>query len=361
MLDAPSPPATGRVPHRDRALDAVRGLCIVSMTSAHLAPNTPPTRALHLLPWVDGASGFVLVSGLVLGMVLPGRVARGGGGAAARSLVRRARLLYLTHVAAVLLALASGLVVAHSHPLDGHALLATLTLQLNPVNVNILSLYVVLLLLAVPATALLRRGRLGWLGVASAALYVVGQVAPVVTTLPADGPLEFNWAAWQLLFLSALAVGWTWRTHGLQARVQSPRVVAVATGGLVVVVAAGLAATLLDRAEPVAGWVFDKGDAGPGRVLLAWLAFVVLYRCTALATARLPRPLLAPLEVVGRRSLDSFVILTVGTLLVAAVLPVDRSRVVSVAIAVAALVAMGVWAWSRDRWTAARRDPRPRV
>jgi hypothetical protein len=62
---------------RDRAIDVLRGLCIVSMTTAHLAAGSRPWQVFHLGTFVDGAVGFGFLSGLVLGMTQRRTIDRG--------------------------------------------------------------------------------------------------------------------------------------------------------------------------------------------------------------------------------------------------------------------------------------------
>ena len=61
---------------RDRAIDLLRGLCIVSMTTAHLAAGSWPWRVFHIGTFIDGAVGFVFLSGLVLGITQSGTIER---------------------------------------------------------------------------------------------------------------------------------------------------------------------------------------------------------------------------------------------------------------------------------------------
>ena len=54
---------------RISGLDRVRGLCVVSMVIGHFTGGSVLSKAIHVPLWVDGAMGFVLVSGIVLGIV----------------------------------------------------------------------------------------------------------------------------------------------------------------------------------------------------------------------------------------------------------------------------------------------------
>ena len=98
--------ATGR----DWAIDATRGLAIWSMIAAHFSgPKSIAGRATHAYPYVDGMAAFVLLSGLVLGIVYSGWIAQRGWGFTYQRLGKRLVVLYLCQVAICLVAVAAGL------------------------------------------------------------------------------------------------------------------------------------------------------------------------------------------------------------------------------------------------------------
>lgn len=357
-LTAPSmaPPqvpvtASGR---RDTAIDTIRGVCIVLMTVSHLAEGSPADQILHVAPWVDGASGFVLMSGLVLGLVQPGRIGRGGLRGAEIQLARRALLLYLIHVSTVLLAVAAGALAPgldRFPHLDDHGGLpgtvaATLLLRVNPADIDILSLYTILLVLAMVATALLARG-LAWLTVlASVALYAVAARFPDLFTLPiGDGHLsKFNWGAWQLLFLSALVVGWYWKQRGLREVLASRSAFVLAAGAWFLVTLVGVLFArfgLLPVLQPALSQAYyDKTDQGLARFVLSWVAFVTLYAALTWLLRRWRLRVLAPVERLGKRSLGAFVVLTVITVLVPLAAGREVHGPIAMAVAAGALVLM---------------------
>ena len=344
-------PTHGR---RDAAIDTIRGLCIILMTVSHLAEGSLVDRVLHVAPWVDGASGFVLMSGLVLGLVQPGRLRRGGVRAAQVLLVRRAALLYVLHVSTVLLAVAAGYVapgVSRFPQTEDHGGLlgtvgAVLLLRVNPADIDILSLYVILLLCAVVAVALLARG-LGWVALAiSAALYLVARAHPLLFTLPmGDGrPSKFDWGAWQLLFVSALVVGWCWKRWDLRARLTSRRAFLVAAGAWFLITLVGVVFASGAVVSPVQPWVsqayYDKPRLGLARYLLSWAAFVTLYAALSWLLQRWSARWLLPVELLGKRSLAAFVVLTVITILTPTVAGHEVAGSTGVAAAAGALLVM---------------------
>lgn len=339
---------------RDAAIDTIRGICIVTMTFSHLAMGTLADKVTHPAPWVDGASGFVLMSGLVLGMVQPGRIGRDGILAAEIKLLRRAGLLYVAHVLTVLLAVVAGrfapdvrwLPRTGDHGGIWGTIRDTLLLQVNPPDIDILSLYVLLLLSAMIGTALLAGGLAWLLGVLSVAVYVVASAVPSAFILPIGNgdPSKFNAGAWQLLFLSALAVGWYWKRADLRRRLTSPRALVLGAGlwaGVTLVGVLFARMGLIPGIQPAMDQAFyDKTDQGLGRFVLAWAAFVTLYAGLTwlLRTFRLRWA--APVETIGKRSLASFIVLTVITVLVPVVAGDDVPGAVATVIAVASLFVM---------------------
>ena len=347
---------------RDHALDIIRGVCIVMMTFGHLAPGTAPTRLLHVVLWVDGASGFVLLSGLVLGMVQHSRLARGGMAGAEKALARRIGVLYVAHVCLTLLALTVGtlgraeaawLPAAADEGGVVRAILRTLLLQVNAPYLDILSLYVVLLALAMVALPLLVRGHVLALGAASLALYVVAQLNPAVTTLPGTGgvPGYFDWGTWQLLFLSGFVAGYYWRSADLARRLTSPRAVVAAVATAAVIYAVCIPLIHLDAApaaRDVAVRLVEKTTSGPFWITLAWVAFVVAYWLLGKLLGVVDPRRLSVLSAIGRRSLDCYIVLSVLVILVPAVTGRVITGTPTIALAVLALVAMRVWVAIRE-------------
>ena len=169
---------------RDPSIDVLRGICVASMVIAHTALYSLLHRATHAPLWIDGATGFVLLAGLVIGMV-QARAPTSRDGLA--RLGRRTLLVYVAHVGLVCLAIACApwdRMAPQSPPpaaaLGGWpmALERTVTLRINPFDVDILSMYVVLFAVAAVAVTLLRRGHAWLLATGSVAVYLVGMWAP---------------------------------------------------------------------------------------------------------------------------------------------------------------------------------------
>lgn len=318
---------------------------------------------VHVVPWVDGASGFILISGLVLGIICRRRTDDGGVPSAEGRLARRTALLYVSHVAVTALSVVVSRATTATNPAPpgntdaGAAQVAAwlLTLQINPGSLDILSIYVVLLALAMAWVPLFRRGWWPAVAVLSASLYVVA-----LTTdwgrLPdrPDGWAYFNTAAWQAVFCSAFIVGWYWSRW--RDRLRGTTGLAIAVGGGFLTAGGGI---VLHHAG-AGDWLFDKPNCGLGRIVLAWAAFVVLYQLMRLLIARVPA-MVMPVAVVGSRSLACFIALCViGTLLPLAI-GYDRTSLTAEIAAV--VVAAAMYPVARARGMAAgvlsRRRVRP--
>ena len=54
---------------RDPTIDVIRGICIASMVIGHSANGSLLYHLTHGAIWIDAATGFVLLAGLVIGVV----------------------------------------------------------------------------------------------------------------------------------------------------------------------------------------------------------------------------------------------------------------------------------------------------
>lgn len=330
------------------AIDVVRGCAIVSMVVSHLHGDGAFYRFTHLQAGFDGASGFVLLSGLVLGMVQHRRLGREGLPAVQLRTARRLGLLYASQVGLGLLALL--VIPAFREPAEADprgAVLGVLALRVAPSAGNILRMYVVFFLLAIPVYVLLAAGRTAVALLSSLAVYLAGAYAgPAYTTFSgAAGGQGFSWAGWQLLFFSALALGWHWRRLDARAFLSRRRWQVLAGTAL------GLVATRL--AYPYVPALFAKSVFAPGRILVAYLGLAFLVVLVDLLLERLPGWPLRPLAALGRRSLDCYLWQALAGMLLLSTALVPRS----------ALLAWGTlgwcWGWAEARaaWTRRRAVP----
>jgi hypothetical protein len=149
-----------------------------------------------------------------------------------------------------------------------------------------------------------------------------------------------NWATWQVLFISALLIGWYWQRLGIGEWLvrHSPKVAAVS--------AAILASAYIfgDRLP----WFFDKVMLGFGRIGVAYAVVSLLFvLVTAVIRFRVIAKVLYPVQMVGKKSLDSYIIQAAVVVSVPSFFSYSRSGVVAMALAIATLLFS--WAWAEFR------------
>lgn len=343
---------------REHAFDLLRGLCIISMVVSHLSSGSLLDRVTHAPGWVDGAVGFVFISGLVLGLVHRRTVERSGLGTALRRVLRRVRVIYAANAAITLLALAVGTYLpAHSVMPSAHrygwemSLMRVLVVAVNPAY-SVLGLYIFLMLGALGALTLLARRRTGLLVSLSVVVYAVARLAHLDTSLPGHGNVAaFHVAGWQLLYVLGMVVGWHWREPRVKRVVlhpglQLPALVAVvALTCLFHVTGRGLLGTV---ASARLSSYFDKPTLAPGVLVFALAALTVGYRVATWALRSPAARWFASVATVGRHSLDAYVIAMFTTIVVPAMVRFPESGWFAQALASAVLVAAYLWARLRD-------------
>ena len=353
---------------RDRALDVVRGICIISMVIRHMSYGSFLDTGIHAPFWIDGAFGFVFLSGLVLGM-MERRALQTTGLVRYRKLIDRAELLFLINFGLLALALIVGQNAAPTADLpqassfDGwwSSLWLAATLQLPARHLDILPMYVVLLVASTGAFALLRRGKIVALATLSCGVYLLALQWPSLTVLPAlqESKAGFNWGAWQFPFVIAAIVGWNWKQWRLRDTLLTKAALYISAGAFVTL---SILAQLLGRFNLTPGalmrtWAsawFDKYNIGPGRIIFGLAALVLAYWITTwLLERQFLTPVVSFLETLGSRSLDSFVILCIAVILIPAALPYSRAGLWG---NIAALVVITLcWGWatfrSSSRWS----------
>ena len=354
---------------RLRDLDAVRAIAIVSMTFGHVADYSFLWRISHpfMTLW-DGASLFVLVSGVVVGVVYRRGIELRGMAWSAGKLAKRAGFLYLTQLVLVALALTIG----YTHTSRGAdqfmlpgvdtlpaALGWALVLGANPIYVNFLSLYVVLLLAIIPALYLLSTGRCALLLAVLVVVYVAGITWPRLFTLP-DGPdisVGFNLATWFVLFATGVWAGWIWRERKIDQHLRSPWYFGL-LGVLLFALATFAMVTTFSEPQTLEWW-WDKDSMAPLRFLAAWIFFIGCYWLIHLIN-RIPSGEMVTnqMAVLGSRSLDAVVTLTLVAILTQGVFDVDSASRLAQALALATIVV--AWAWARMRTSAEATSSRSR-
>jgi len=329
---------------RDVRIDFLRGLAMTCVIVNH-------SKLSSLLSWfsyerfwvVTAAEVFVVLSGVVLGMVYGRRLARDGWRAVVRGLGRRALLLYGTFVGVTvsMLALAAmGVDVGFLVPTDGETaewFLAPSTMTMSawrdvlfmragPWAFEIIGLYVWLVAAAIPCLLILHRA--GWRVplAASWVLYLWYRVEPHAIT--ASGfEMAFPLLAWQLLFVHGIVIGYHRRDIGVFfARMPSitPRLAVLVTAGFTIFAFCcpwspgpswlHLRVVSPERFTDLYEGYFSLSDLGIGRLLNLSIALPVAYLMLTRDWA-VTRTFEKVFVVLGKRSLGAFVLHVYGLLL----------------------------------------------
>jgi hypothetical protein len=331
---------------RDARIDWLRGLAMTCVIVNH-------SRLPSLLSWfsyerlwvVTAAEVFVVLSGVVLGMVYGRRLARDGWPAVVRGLGRRALFLYSMFVGvtvSVLALAAMGVDVSAVAPSDSEtaawfvapdtmtmgAWRDVLLMRSGPWAFEIIGLYVWLVAAAIPCLLVLHRA--GWraLLAVSWALYLWYRLEPHAMTM-AGFESAFPLLAWQLLFVHGIAIGYHRNdVTAFVARLPriTTRVAVLATAGFTIFAFCNpwadgpswlqLAVVSPERFTHLYENYFTLSDLRVGRLLNLSIALPVAYVMLTRYWA-LVRPLETVFVVLGRRSLGAFVLHVYGLLLLA--------------------------------------------
>lgn len=214
-------------------LDGMRGYFLVFMMLNHMsfAGGYLLVKINHgELGYVQDAQGFVFLSGLLIGMVYAGHMAKRGYDPAAAKIRARSFELYRWAIGCVLAVVALGLILPWARsawepwlwgiqetPLL--LLAASATLLYQPTYMDILPQYIVYLMLAPPVLWLCVTGRWRLVALCSALLWMAVQFGlhlPIADAL--HGGLQaihpslalrahFNVLAWQVLFFGGMVLG----------------------------------------------------------------------------------------------------------------------------------------------------------
>jgi hypothetical protein len=331
-------------PGRDLQIDWLRGLAMTCVIVNH-------SRISSLLSWfsyerfwvVTAAEVFVVLSGIVLGMVYGRRLVRDGWLAVARGLGRRAVMLYVTFVAVTISVLAislAGIDISSMTTWDDRAAVWFLDprnmdaaawrdvalMRHGPWTFEIVGLYVWLVVAAVPCLWALRFA--GWrpLLISSWLLYLSYHLAPHRLT-SAEFESVFPMLTWQLLFVHGIAIGY--HREQISARVARwPKAIPMMAA------AATAAFALFALCNPRTGgplWLrcsfvspehftslysryFGLSDLGLGRLANLVVGLPVGYAVLTWCR-RAARPFDIIFVTLGQRSLGAFVLHVYGILL----------------------------------------------
>jgi len=293
---APAPAAGGyrQEGARDLRFDFLRGFAVLAMVVDHIGgPSWLYALTGGNKFYTSAAEAFIFISGLLVGIVY-GRVAlRDGLEAGMSRALRRAGVLYLLTVSVTLplLVISELLELPWATGVYLHDPLAiivgVLTLHRTYYLIDVMLLYTLLLALAPVALYLLVRGQTRVLLAASWLLWLAFQIAPDQAEIPWPivGNYLFFFSAWQVLFFTAMVLGFhrDRLARWFPPRVQ--RVLLVLSGlgfaGLVVLYRLGdsvwqwLPVDHPAFADPnsLVVFLFGKGDVRPGRVVASAIVF----------------------------------------------------------------------------------------
>src|SRR5262245_2903431 len=337
---------------RDVRIDWLRGLAMTCVIINHSKISSLFSWFSYERLWVvTSAEVFVVLSGVVLGMVYGRRLARDGWRAVVRGLGRRATLLYATFVGVTVSVLALAAIgvdvsfLASSdrrapewflapHTMDAEAWRDVLLMRVGPWSFEIIGLYVWLVAAAVPCLLMLRR--VGWRPVLALSwvVYLWYRVQPHALTM-AGFEAAFPILAWQLLFVHGIAIGYYRNDIGAFFN-RVPRVVPK------VAVFATAAFAIFALSNPWSdgpSWLhwrvvspdwfnyvyehyFTLSDLRVGRLLNLAIALPVAYAMLTRYRA-LARPFETLFVTLGQRSLGAFVLHVYGLLIIAQLPLVD--------------------------------------
>ena len=303
---AAAPEASGK---RDLRIDLLRGICVFVMIVDHVGGEQSWFYALTggNRFFVSAAEGFVLLSGLSMGMVHANTISREGARVMLAKVFGRVRFLYALTVAltitfaAASVAFGTPYAAAMTPARDELSFaLEVITFHRSYSLTDVLVLYTLLVLAAGPALWAMSRG-LTWLVLAlSFGAWTLAQIS--LDLVPRAWPIVdggFPFAAWQLLFCIGLAAGYHRRR--LEPFLAPARLVALGVASIAALVAINAIAS-----QAFAGWVgvdvkellFDKNDARIGRLLaliatasLLYAGLTVAWRPARRATGWLALPL----------------------------------------------------------------------
>ncbi len=328
---------------RDLRLDLLRGFAVFVMVVDHFGGSS----WLYLVTgnnsfFTSGAEAFVLISGMVVGMVYGAIAQREGIKTAAIKALQRAWTLYkLTVVLTLALAVISDIFelpwskgVNLTDPIA--FTLRVIFLRETYYLADIPMMYTYLMFIAPAGLYLLYTGRTRWLLLLSFAGWIFYQYLTTRPTalFPIIGNTTFHVVAWQLIFFAAMAVGY--HRNALWARVRTlPKWPYFLFATALFIWLLHLYSTeipALARLYPGVNWdliwkeLFDKADVGPGRIVATVIVFQFAYLFSTYFWVPIRHVFGWMLEPLGSNSLYSYTmhIVVIGLFYVALpYLPID--------------------------------------
>lgn len=372
---------------RDVRIDWLRGLAMTCVIVNH-------SKLSSLLSWfsyerlwvVTAAEVFVVLSGIVLGMVYGRRLARNGWGSVVRGLSRRAGFLYATFIGVTLSVLVLAAIGIDVRPLappgadaplwffaprtmDVGAWRDVLLMRTGPWAFEIIGLYVWLVAAAVPCLLILRWA--GWrvLIATSWTLYLWYRLDPHALTT-AGFESAFPLLAWQLPFVHGIAIGY--HRDRISAVVdRRPAWVAPATAIATAAFAVfafcnpwtdgplwlHLRVLPAERFTYLYGRYFTLQNLGVGRLMNLAVGLPVAYAAVTRHWS-LMRPLHTAFITLGKQSLGAFVLHVYAILLIAH-LPLADDVLINTLVQVAIVIAIVAVLNSVERLRNRQRETAP--
>jgi hypothetical protein len=306
---------------RDLRLDLLRGFAVIAMVADHIGGER---SWLYTITggdafFVSAAEVFMFISGLLMGIIYRGVIARQGLGAALMKSLQRAWTLYLltTTLTLTLMALSVqlglwwGSVVSYSTWPD--LIVSILTLHRTSYLTDILLLYTLLVLASAPVLVLLMHNQTRYVLAGSWGLWLLWQLAPQHAQFPwyiADNSV-FNFPAWQALFVTAMVIGYhRQRLEHYLAGVSERMLLGISGAFVAAVIAAYVVfvhpsstahAMLVDH-------IFGKVDLRIGRLLVFAGFFTFAFALATLAWAPIRRALGWLLLPLGQDALSAYIL-----------------------------------------------------
>ena len=306
---------------RDLRLDLLRGFAVIAMVADHIGGERSWLYAITGGDafFISAAEVFVFISGLLMGIIYAGVIARQGLGAALMKSLQRAWTLYLMTVSLTLTLMALSTQVGlgwGSGETDTHwpdLIISVLTLHRTFYLTDILLLYTLLVLAAVPVFVLLVHARTTYVLAGSWGLWLLWQLAPQHAQFPwsiADNSV-FNFPAWQALFVTAMAMGYhrQWLEQHLAG--VSKRMVLGISGAFVAIVIAvhvGLLLPSLGSHAVIFDHLFSKLDLRIGRLLVFASFFTFAFALVTVAWGPIRRVLGWLLLPLGQDALSAYIL-----------------------------------------------------
>lgn len=313
------PEAAGK---RDLRLDLLRGFCVFVMVADHIGGEPSWLYAITGGGrfFVSAAEGFVLVSGITIGIVYGDLFARRGPREMLAKLLARARLLYTVTVTFTLVFAGLSLVLGDPWTRDvtpdrpHRFVLGIFTLHRSYSLTDVLLLYTFLVLFAGPLLLLIGRSRWPVVLAASWTLWLGWQLWPQQVQVPweiTDGGFPF--AAWQVIFTNGLVVGYhRARVVRLLSRWSLPLLIASAalTVALVAVFLNGALATYAGIPDGGIGQpvdrLFGKHDLRGGRLVALAIVGAFAYGLLSVAWVPVRRAVGWLLLPLGQQALSAY-------------------------------------------------------